>query len=100
MYRHHAQQTDARRTGFTYMAHYTILYDIMSPVTFARLSSASFMSHLPAPPPCRAGPSPWLALWYGIIGMVSHWLSGHFLEYSPRNSLSNLHQHYSAALGL
>jgi len=29
-----------------------------------------------APPPCRGGPSPWLALWYG---MVSHWLSGHFL---------------------
>src|SRR6218665_2517342 len=23
--------------------------------------------------------APWLALWYG---MVSHWLSGHFLEYS------------------
>src|SRR6218665_2960725 len=39
--------------------------------------------------------SPWLALWYG---MVSHWLSGHFLEYSPRNSFSNLKQHYSAAL--
>ena len=57
----------------------------------------SFMSHLLAPPSCRAGPSPWLALWYG---MVSHWLSGHFLEYSPRNSFSNLKQHYSAALGL
>src|SRR6218665_1328171 len=66
-------------------------------VTFARLSRASFMSHLLAPPSCRAGPSPWLALWYG---MVSHWLSSHFLEYSPRNSFSNLKQHYSAALGL
>ena len=32
--------------------------------------------------------------------MVSHWLSGHFLEYSPGNSFSNLKQHYSAALGL
>src|SRR6218665_1757326 len=68
-----------------------------APVTFARLSRASFMSHLLAPPPCRAGPSPWFALWYG---MISHWLSGHFLEYSPRNSFSNLKQHYSAALGL
>src|SRR6218665_1038877 len=68
-----------------------------APVTFARLSRASFMSHLLAPPSCRAGPSSWLALWYG---MVSHWLSGHFLEYSPRNSFSNLKQHYSAALGL
>src|SRR6218665_2530697 len=68
-----------------------------APVTFARLSRASFMSHLLAPPPCRAGPSPWLALWYG---MVSHWLSGHFLEYSPKNFFSNLKQHYSAALGL
>jgi len=67
-----------------------------APVTFARLNRASFMSHLFAPPPCRAGPSPWSALWYG---MVSHWLSGHFLEYSPRNSFSNLKQHYSAALG-
>src|SRR6218665_2296516 len=26
--------------------------------------------------------------------------AGHFLEYSPRNSVSNLKQHYSAALGL
>ena len=43
-----------------------------------------------------AGPSPWLALWYG---MVSHWLSGHFLECSPRNSFSNLKQHYSARWG-
>src|SRR6218665_3518750 len=67
------------------------------PVTFARLNRASFMSHLLAPPPCRAGPSPWSALLYG---MVSHWLSGHFLEYSPRNSFSTLKQHYSAALGL
>ena len=41
--------------------------------------------------------SPWLALWYG---MVSHWFSGHFLEYSPRNSFSNLNQHYLAGLGL
>src|SRR6218665_3238511 len=47
--------------------------------TFVRLSRASFISHLLAPPPCRAGPFPWLALWYG---MVSHWLSGHFQEYS------------------
>src|SRR6218665_1444710 len=38
-----------------------------------------------------------VGLWYG---MVSHWLSGHFLEYSPRNSFSNLKQHYSTALGL
>src|SRR6218665_3488426 len=68
-----------------------------APVTFARLGRASFMSHLLAPPPCRAGPSPWLALWYG---MVSHWLSSSLLEYSPRNSFSNLKQHYSAALRL
>src|SRR6218665_1905441 len=47
--------------------------------------------HLLAPPPYRAGPSPWLALWYG---MVFHWLSCHFLEYSPRNSFSNLKQHF------
>src|SRR6218665_884086 len=66
-------------------------------ITFARLSRPSFMSHLLAPPSCRAGPSPWLALWYG---RVSHWLSGPFLEYSPRNSFSNLKQHYSAALWL
>src|SRR6218665_1286163 len=45
----------------------------------------------------QARPSPWLALWYG---MVSHWLSSHFLEYSPRNSFSNLKQHYLAMLGL
>src|SRR6218665_2612660 len=64
--------------------------------TFVRLSRASFVSHFLAPPPCRAGPFPWLALWYGI---VTHWLSGHFQEYSPRNSFSNLKQHYSAALG-
>src|SRR6218665_2999976 len=57
-----------------------------------------FMSHLLAPPSCRTGPSPWLAPWYG---MVSHWLSGHFsTEYSPRNSFSNLKQHYLAVLGL
>src|SRR6218665_617584 len=68
-----------------------------APVTFARLSRVSFMSHLLAPPPCRAGPSPWLALWYG---MVSHWFSGHFLEYSPRNSFINSKQHYLTALGL
>src|SRR6218665_351836 len=67
------------------------------PTTFVRLSKASFMSQLLAPPPCRAGPFPWLALWYG---MVSHGLSGHFQEYSPRNSVSNLKQHYSAVLGL
>src|SRR6218665_604952 len=36
----------------------------------------AFMSHLLAPPPCRAGPSPWLAHWYG---MVSHGFFGHFL---------------------
>ena len=70
---------------------------LREPVTFARLSRASFMSKFLAPPPCRAGPSPWLALWYG---MVSHWLSGHFLEYSTRNSFRNLKQHYSVALGL
>ena len=57
----------------------------------------SFMSHLLAPPPCRARLFSWLALWYG---MVSHWLSGHCQEYSPRNSFSNLKQHYSAVLGL
>ena len=68
-----------------------------APVTFAPLSRASFMSHLLAPPPCRAGPSPSLALWYG---MVSQWFSGHFQEYSPSNSFSNLKQHYFAVLGL
>src|SRR6218665_1076679 len=57
------------------------------PATSARLSRASFMSHLLAHPPCRAGPSPWLALRYG---MVSHLLSGHILEYSPGNFFSNL----------
>ena len=62
-----------------------------------RSARAYFRSHTLAPPPCRAGLSPWLALWYGI---VSQWLSGHYLEYSPRNSFSNLKQHYSAALGL
>src|SRR6218665_3003330 len=61
------------------------------------VSRTSFMFHLLAPSPCRAGPFPWLALWYG---MVSHWLSGHFLEYSLRNSFSNLKQHYSAVLRL
>src|SRR6218665_2795351 len=60
------------------------------------LSRVSFISHFLAPPQCRAGPSPWLALWYG---MVLHWLSGHFLGYSPRNSFSNL-KHYLAVLGL
>src|SRR6218665_691704 len=60
-------------------------------------SRASFMSHLLTPPPRIAWPSPWLALWYG---MVSHWLSSHFLGYSPRNSFSNLKQHYLAVLGL
>src|SRR6218665_1007183 len=68
-----------------------------APATFVQLSRASCMSHLLTPPPCRAGPFPWLALWYG---MVSHWLSSHFQEYSPRNSFSNLKQHYSATLGL
>jgi len=67
------------------------------PATSAWLRRASFMSHLLAPQLCRAGPSPWLSLWYG---MVSHWLSGHFLGYSVRNSFSNLKQHYSAMLGL
>src|SRR6218665_45493 len=33
-----------------------------APVTFARLTRASFMSHLLTPPLCRAGPSPWSAL--------------------------------------
>ena len=59
------------------------------------LSRASFMSNLLAPPPCTAGPSLWLALWYGMewspIG------SSHFLEYSHRNSFSNSKQHYLAA---
>src|SRR6218665_1247429 len=68
-----------------------------APVTFALLSRACFMFRLLAPPPCTTEPSPWLALWYE---MVSHWLSSHFLEYSPINSFSNLKQHYSAALGL
>src|SRR6218665_2771749 len=42
---------------------------IYLPATSARLSRASFMSHLLAPPLCRAGPSPWLALclvWNGL----------------------------------
>src|SRR6218665_3792845 len=33
-----------------------------APVTFARLSRASFMSHLLAPPPCRVGPLVWNGL--------------------------------------
>jgi len=66
------------------------------PTTSARLSRASFVSHLLVPPPRRAGPSSWLALW---SGMVSHWLSGHFLEYSPRNSFSSL-KRFSVTLGL
>jgi len=41
--------------------------------------------------------SPWLALWFG---MVSHWLSGHLIEYYPRNSFRNLKQHYSTELEL
>src|SRR6218665_1681266 len=45
----------------------------------------------------QSRPSLLLALWYG---MVSHWISSHFLEYSPRNSFSNLKQHHLAALGL
>ena len=64
--------------------------------TSARLSRASFMSRLLASPPHSAGSS-WLAHWFG---MVSHWLSSHFLEYSPRNSFSNLKQYYLAVLGL
>src|SRR6218665_1037633 len=64
------------------------------PATFARLTGASFVSHLLAPPPRRAGLSSWLAL---LSGLVSHWLSSHFLEYSPRNSFGNLKQHCSAA---
>ena len=75
----------------------TKLTQVYAHATFVRLSRASFMSHLLAPPTCRSGPFPWLALWYG---MVSHWLSGSFQEYSPWNSFSNLKQHYSAALGL
>jgi len=32
---------------------------------------------------------------------VTHvYISGHLIEYSPRNSFSNLKQHYSGALGL
>src|SRR6218665_2651740 len=38
----------------------------------------------------------WMVLW---SGMVSHWLSHRFLEFSPRNSFSNSKQHYPAALG-
>jgi len=49
-------------------------------------SAEQGLLHVPFAPPCRAGPSPLLAFWYG---MVSHWLSGHFLECSPRNSFSN-----------
>ena len=33
-------------------------------------------------------------------GMVSHWLSSHFVGYSPRNSFSNLKQHLLPVLGL
>jgi len=66
------------------------------PATSAQLSRVSFRSHLLAPPPPRAGLSSWLAFW---SRMVSRWLSGHFQEYSPRNSFSNSKQHCSAALG-
>src|SRR6218665_1696423 len=56
------------------------------PATFVRPPSCPICKHLH-----HAGPFPWLALWYG---MVSHWLSGHLQECSPRNSFSNLKQHY------
>src|SRR6218665_218179 len=68
-----------------------------APAASVRLSRASFMSHLLEPPPHRVGPSSWLVHW---SGMVSHWLSGHFLGYSPRNSFTNSKQHCSAALRL
>jgi len=64
------------------------------PATSAQLSKASFMSYLLVRPPRRAGPSLWLALWYG---MVSHWLSDRFLESSPRNFFSNLKQLFGSA---
>src|SRR6218665_1918917 len=35
---------------------------------------------------------------FSVVGPLV-W-NGHFLEYSPRNSFSNLKQHYSAVLGL
>src|SRR6218665_693927 len=82
---------------YHFVSYHFVLEPSGVPATSARLSRASFMSHLLAPPPCRAVPSLWLALWYG---MASHLLSGHSLEYSPRNSFSNLKQHYLASLGL
>ena len=74
----------------------TIVVMMMNVLMTTRMmltASSQFSSGIKEPPPCRAGPSPWLALWYG---MVSHWLSGHLLGYSPRNSFSNLKQHYLA----
>ena len=49
-----------------------ITLDCNIPATSARLSRASFVSHLIAPPSCRAVPSPWLDIRYG---MVSHALA-------------------------
>src|SRR6218665_4048267 len=70
-----------------------------APVTFARLNRASFMSHLLAPPPCRAGLLRGRP--FGIRnGLPLALRSLPRLEYSPRNSFSNLKQHYSAAQGL
>ena len=68
--------------------------------TFVRLSKTGllhvplkFCSHLhDAEPGLLRG-------WPFNYGIVSHWLFGHFQEYSPRNSFSNLKQHYLAALG-
>jgi len=56
--------------------------------------------YLLAPPPCTAGYSPWLAMWYAMVSRPLDWLSSHFLEYSPGNSFSSLKQHYLTALGL
>src|SRR6218665_1341840 len=36
------------------------------PASSARQSRASFISHLLAPQPCRAGPSPWMAFGSGM----------------------------------
>ena len=47
---------------------------------------------------------PFFRIFHAEPGLLRDWpfysLSGHFLEYSPRNSFSNLKQHYLAALGL
>ena len=76
----------------------TVVFPLVSVHLGTVLSCYYTLSLIPFTlPPGRAGPSPWLALWYE---MVSHWLSGHFQGYSPRNSFSNLKQHYLAVLGL